>query len=215
VRVGADERGVLLLKHRLQIFRERVLYLGVIFCMLILCAENNTAIGKDLLPLQENEWVRDAHCPCDAITESEKIAADVMRNDRRPITKGSMQAKYIGEDRYYSLVEVIEITENKFSPYNVETFRMLGSKIAGLHSEYRQETEEIPFTRQDYARKIAMKFENGTVDNPPLIFEENYIYRPKKGDKCEIIVDENSTKRVLLHTFTFDVCNNYQLVERI
>lgn len=163
--------------------------------------------------IQETDWERAVNCPCDAVSEVEKIAAEVMGKDRLPTVHANLQAKYIGEDRYYSLVEVTRIPDTQLEPKETVTFRMIGKKIIASYAQYHQEKETIPLLRQNYASNAAIKFYERELPAMPLIYEGEYAYRPKQGDnKCEVIVDELSTERELLHTYSVDVCNKSTLV---
>jgi len=182
---------------------QRILVVGVLCGPLM--SGDGTAHGASST-IAEHEWIRPAAGPYGAMTPAEKLAAKVMSNNLQPVSDDNLTARYLGEDRYYSLVEVTATPETPSEAYKVETFRMLGTRIAASTAEYRQETETVSTTRQQNAYDTAVQFYRGTLPIMPLVYEGKYTYRPKKGDKCEVIVDELSTNRELLQTYTIDVC---------
>lgn len=176
--------------------------LMLLACLVLL----SRVAGAHAATIGEDEWIRPPDSPYLAGTPAEKLAAEVMMYGRQPQATEKHHARYVGEDRYYSLVEVVEFGHGAGEAYLVELFRMLGTRVVASHAEYRQDIEQMPPERQQYAYDIALQFHQGKLDPRPIIYEGKYLYRPKWSDKCEIIVEELNLNRELLHTFSVDVC---------
>ena len=172
-----------------------------ILCLAFSCSTQNSFAGA----IPQCDWVRQPNSPYVAETATELLAVKVITSNLADKGVGSLKARYLGEDSYFSVVEVAEVPIEPGAAYKIELFRMIGRQIASSCQIYRQDENTSP-SRQRLASEVARNYHNGTLPNIPLIYDGKYTYRPKRVNRCEIMVDELGLDREVLTTYSIDIC---------